>query len=425
MAELNRSIGLWRGTGAMLNIVLGAGLLTLPGLAAMTAGPGATTVWLACAAVAIPLLAVFAILGRAYPDSGGITAVMRRAFGDFAYVPATFLFLAAVAVGLPSIAIAGGHYAASAFGGPVHGYAGLLLLLAALANLMPGEALGRISSAVASAVVLVLLLMAMVGWLVVRPDLGSVALGAAELPQLPIFTVAFMMVFFAFTGWEVASNLSGEFRNPNRDLPLAIAISFVVAVALYLVLALIVAGAGASAAVEAPFAQIFGDAFGPLGRLAVSLVAVLLIFANLFAAIWAVSRLLFSAAREQLVFAHLGVLRSGIPANAVVLTATVLITMVVLASHEFFDLSGLLAAAGLNFLLLYGGASAALVVLATRLSHRVLAVVGIAVVVALLVLRGAEASYYPALVIVAGLIVAAIRAWVPRSWWVKQRKEVL
>ena len=56
MADLNKSIGLWQGTGMMLNIVLGAGLLTLPGLALMVAGDAALTIWIACALAAAPLL---------------------------------------------------------------------------------------------------------------------------------------------------------------------------------------------------------------------------------------------------------------------------------------------------------------------------------------------------------------------------------
>ena len=117
MADLSRSIGLARGTFMMLNIVLGAGLLTLPGLAAQSAGMAAPWIWVTCAMVAVPLLAVFAILGRDYPSSGGIPAWVRTSFGDWAYIPSILLFLGAVSVGLPSIAMTGGHYASAIFGG--------------------------------------------------------------------------------------------------------------------------------------------------------------------------------------------------------------------------------------------------------------------------------------------------------------------
>ena len=67
----------------------------------VVAGDAALTIWIACALAAAPLLAIFAVLGRRYPDAGGVAAIMKRPFGDAGYVPATFLFLGAVAVGLP------------------------------------------------------------------------------------------------------------------------------------------------------------------------------------------------------------------------------------------------------------------------------------------------------------------------------------
>lgn len=105
------------------------------------------------------------------------------------------------------------------------------------------------------------------------------------MPALSTLGLAFMMVFFAFTGWEVSANLGEEFKNPKRDLSRAMALSFGVAVTLYLMLALVVAGAGEAGIGPAPFAEIFRGAYGESGSSLISAVAVLLIFANLSAAI--------------------------------------------------------------------------------------------------------------------------------------------
>ena len=409
MTDLKKSIGLWRGTSMMLNIVLGAGLLTLPGLAAQAAGSAALTIWIACAVATLPLLAVFAILGRSYPDSGGIATFMQRAFGDVGYIVATFLLLGAVSVGLPSIALAGGHYAASAFGGSVYCYASVLILGAMAANLASAEVAGRINTVIASSLVLVLVAMAVVGWVTVKPTTAVLDGALHPALDLPTFGMAFMMVFFAFTGWEVASTLGGEFRDPVRDLPLAIGLSFVIAVALYLVLAVIVAAAGSEAAVEAPFTAILGRALGAGASQAVACVAVLMIFANLSAAIWAVSRMVYSAAREEILPETLSRLNGGITLNAVVVTVGVLLTVVVLAGFGFAHLSGLLASAGLNLLLLYGGGAAALFILARKPSHRFLAGLAIVLVALLVAGRGAHALQYPGLLLLSGVVVALVR----------------
>lgn len=405
MSELNKSIGLWQGTGMMLSIVLGAGLLALPGLAAQAAGSGALYVWLACAAVSVPLLAVFAIVGRQHPDAGGIAAIMKKAFGKMGYTPATFLFLGAVSVGLPSIALVGGHYASAAFGLSPHLVALILIVGATAVNLLSSRTANRMSAGLASAVLLVLALLAVFGWLATNPSLDVVA--AAEVPAIAAFGATFMMVFFAFTGWEVAANLAGEFRNPKRDFPLAMAMSFAVAIVLYLVLALVVAAAGPSAATGAPFTAILAQGYGEFAAWSVSVVAIVLIFANLSAAIWAVSRMVYSAASEGIIPRRIAGTQNGVPVPAVLLTAVILLFVVSLAYSGALNLELLLATAGMNFLLLYAGAAAALAKLSVSWSHRALSALSLLIVLALVLGRGVEHLLYPAALICLGLISSA------------------
>lgn len=409
MGELTKALGPWRGTAMMLNIVLGAGLLTLPGLAAQSAGSAAIVVWVVCALAAFPLLLIFALLGRDYPDAGGLASIMRHAFGAFGYVPSTFIFLGAVAVGLPAIAMTGGYYAAAALGGPPHLYAGGLILLAMIGNLASAEIAGRINTAIASVIVVVLIAITVLGWLVVEPDWGTVRAATSDLPDLATFGLVFMMVFFAFTGWEVAANLGGEFVNPRRNIPIAMAMSFVLAVGLYLALAVVVVASGPVGADEAPFARIFGAEFGPVGALAMSGVSVVIIYANLSAALWAVSRMVYSAATERLIFGCFTRVSRGVPLNAVLLTTGVLLSVVLLSYEGLLDLGSLLAIAGQNFLLLYAGAAAALIQLATRGWHRVLGWACLALVAVLMAGRGIQGLYYPAFLVATGLAVALVR----------------
>jgi amino acid efflux transporter len=49
MTSLNKSLGVFRGAAILLNIVIGAGLLTLPGLAVRQSGQFAIYAWLICA----------------------------------------------------------------------------------------------------------------------------------------------------------------------------------------------------------------------------------------------------------------------------------------------------------------------------------------------------------------------------------------
>jgi len=414
MGELARTLSVWRGTALMLNIVLGAGLLTLPGLAAQAAGAAAPLIWLACAAVAAPLLAVFALCGRRWPDSGGLATIVQKGFGDFGYVAASLLFLGAVLFGLPAIALTGGHYVAAAVGGPASLYAAGLILAAAMANAVSAELAGRVNAAIASLLLVALTGILAVGWFTATPVPPAPAAVIADLPALPVLGATFMMVFFAFTGWEVSASLGGDFKNPRRDMPLAMGLSFVIVAALYAGLAMVVMAADLADNHAAPFAAILGNAFGPVGVWAVSALAVLLIFANLSAAIWAVARMVYAAAGERLLPSGLSAVRGGVPHLAVLATVAALLAVTLATWAGAIDLGALLATAGQNFLLLYAGAAAVLIRVPRRRAERALGIGCVAVVGALIVLRGPEGMAYPAALILAAAFVAnnrCARAW--------------
>lgn len=406
MAELKRTLSVWRGTALMLNLVLGAGLLTLPGLAVGMVGDAAPFVWMACAAAALPLIVVFAILGRRFPSSGGLAGILFQGFGDFGYVAATLLILGAVAFGLPAIALTGGHYAAALLGGSPHGWALGLVACAALANAVSPERAGWINTVLAAVLLALVLGMIVVGWVTVRPDLAAITTFPVQLPSLTVLSTTFMMVFFAFTGWELGANLGGEFTNPRRDFPISMAMSFVVVVALYGGLAVVVQAVDLGGLKAAPFAAIFAHAFGTAGLGVTGVLAVTLIVANLSAAIWAVSRMVHDAARERLLPSGLAQVRNGVPVAAVGLTVSAIILMTVVGWRGYISLDDLLAVAGQNFLLLYGAAAAVLIRTSRIGWQSALGWLCIVIVAGVALLRGFEGALYPTVLVTAAALIA-------------------
>jgi amino acid efflux transporter len=396
MSGLVKSLGVTRGTALMLNIVLGAGLLTLPGLAFRDAGGSAQWVWAGCALVAIPLLAVFAMIGRTFPDAGGIPAVAGRQFGPKGYTAGTFLFLGAVALGLPGIAITGGYYAATFIDASPYLLGGIIVVLATLVNFLSAELAGKVNEAIASTLVVILLIIIALGGYAVSdvPETANAISPSIEIGPTRYVSV-FMMVFFAFTGWEVAAHLSEEFRNPKRDIPLAMAFSFLLALAFYIALALIVSLSGLTGSYEAPFVVILSKSYGGWAGHSMALVAVVMIFANLSAAIWAVSRMVFSSAREGLLPAALKETRNGTPIRAVFTVLCVLIAAIVFAAAGILPLSRLLEFAGQNFLILYGFAAVALFSASTNIGIRMVAALATLIVLGLLAMREPWAMVYP------------------------------
>ena len=62
--ELHKTLSVTRGIGVAVSMVVGSGLLVLPGLAFANSGDAALYAWIAAAVVMLPLLLVFAIFGK-------------------------------------------------------------------------------------------------------------------------------------------------------------------------------------------------------------------------------------------------------------------------------------------------------------------------------------------------------------------------
>ncbi|MEL0304199.1 MAG: amino acid permease, partial [Rhodobiaceae bacterium] len=145
MTELKPTLTVLRGTGLMLNIVVGAGLLALPGLTVAVAGDQALWAWFVCAVAAMPLLLVFVILGGRHPDAGGIAHFVKLAFGEGGYIAASLIFLGALLFGLPAIALTAGHYVAAITGGAPAAIASGIVILAGLVLTTSPDMAARLS----------------------------------------------------------------------------------------------------------------------------------------------------------------------------------------------------------------------------------------------------------------------------------------
>ncbi len=267
------------GQGAALSIgaVLGTGVLTLPALAAEIAGPASLLSWLALILLSVPLAGTFATMGARYPDSGGVSTYVRRAFGNRAAAMVGWCFYTAVPAAAPAAAMMAGRYVADATGGgraSELGTAAVLIVVVWALNAAGLRLSGRVQLAVAAVLAALMVLTVVVALPHVRPD----AIG----PLLPhgwgsVASAAGLLVW-AFAGWEAMSSLAAEYRDPSRAVPLATAIALVAVAVLYLGLAattIAVLGQDAGAS-HAPLSDLMALGIGPLARPATAVVAVLL-----------------------------------------------------------------------------------------------------------------------------------------------------
>ncbi|UWQ24100.1 amino acid permease [Leisingera aquaemixtae] len=404
MTDLKKTLGPLKGAGLMLNIVIGAGLLSLPGLAYQQAAENAIWVWALCALVALPLLSVFIIMGARFPDAGGVSSFAQKAFGRYAYIASSFIFLGAVSFGLPAIALTGGHYLSVLVPADPAILAIALLLIATGTQLASPEAASRISAMVASAILFSLLLIVAVGLSGITPEMREARALTGPTIGFSQLSVPFMMIFFAFTGWEVSAGTSEEFRNPKRDFPLAMGLSFLAAMLLYFSMAVIVHFTPIESNYEAAFSSIMQHHLGVWGGILMSVLAVVIIVANLMGAIWAVSRMLLSLSRENVVPLDLSADETGRPLKAVFLVVGVLLAVLSLDLFNILAIEDMLSLAGQNFIILFAVAAGSLMTLTSSLFEKLVALVAVGSVAVLLAQQDAALLYPVLLSAAAGLL---------------------
>lgn len=109
-SDLVPSLTVGRAVALALGIVMGAGLLVLPGLAYVRAGNAAVYAWVVDGIIIIPLLVIFGILGSRYPSAGGVAGFVRTAFGAIAGSITEMILMGAFFLGIPGIALTGANY---------------------------------------------------------------------------------------------------------------------------------------------------------------------------------------------------------------------------------------------------------------------------------------------------------------------------
>jgi amino acid transporter len=220
-----RDQGLVRGMGALglaaavFNTVVGAGIFVIPASLARDVGPAAPLAYLACVAAMGAVSLCFAAAGSRVPTSGGPYGYAEAAFGPLTgFVVGVLVWLGAV---LAAAGIAAAVVDSLAQFAPVLGQPGLraALLLAIFATLAsinvagvtPGTRLVGVLTIAKLAPLLLLLLVA-------APHLHAANLAFGAPPPRALGR-AMILALFAFQGMETALGVSGEVKDPARNVP--------------------------------------------------------------------------------------------------------------------------------------------------------------------------------------------------------------
>ena len=244
--------------------------------------------WLVGGVCALCGALAYGELAAALPRSGGEYHFLSEAFhpavGFLAgWLSATVGFAAPIA----AAAMAFGKYFAEALPGasPVV----LSLVIVALVTIvhLRGTQLGAAFQNASTALKVALIFIFIVAGAFVKPVPGvsfAPHAGAWDLMVSPPFAFSLIFVMYAYSGWNAATYIVGEVRDPSRNVPLAITLGTFIVAALYLALNATflrvapMSELGAEGKIEVGYVaatHIFGDAGGRLmaGLICIGLVA--------------------------------------------------------------------------------------------------------------------------------------------------------
>jgi amino acid transporter len=252
---MERGVGFWGLFWASEGSIIGSGWLFGGLQASSIAGPSALIGWAVASVIVLILALIHAELGGLFPVSGGTSRFPHYAFGSFAgatfgwfsYIQAATVapieVLAAIEY-FSRISWASGIYNSSA--GKLTGsgivVAVIMMFVFTAINLVGIRWLARVNNVLTTWKILVPVLTIIV-LLVFKSHGGNLSAGGgffvkgAAVKDI-LIAIPGGGIVFSLLGFEQATQLAGEARNPAKDLPRAIITSIIVGGGVYILLQL-------------------------------------------------------------------------------------------------------------------------------------------------------------------------------------------
>lgn len=412
--QLEKTLNISQAIGLGVTIVVGSGLLLLPGLAYQGAGAASIYVWVICALLVIPLLVIFSELGAKYPSAGGVAGFMKNAFSVHMSSATEMMLLGTFSLGIPAIALTGSYYVNTLIPTGMQSESMTLLIsilmifISFVINYLGAAISGNIQKYLAITLVLALLLIPILSIIFASEHQGE---GIEKIQNIEVKNIPPLlgMVFFAYTGWEMLSFTIEEYKNPKRDYPISVALSFIIVITLYFLLVLsmqLIVPIDNELLKTAPLSALSQHVFGDVAGHVTGILSFIIILANLIGAVWAASRLVFSSARDGLLppsMAKLGV--SKIPRASIIATCLFFSLVLILNYFDFLKVNDLLRLAGQNFFILYGMAVLAYIKVSKTKKHKIFGIIALTIVVATMGTFGFE-ILYPAILLFLGYVIS-------------------
>jgi amino acid transporter len=333
--------------GVFLNVgmVIGVGIFKAPSIVAGNTSSSAEFLfaWLLGGVISLCGALVYAELAARLPETGGEYAFLAEGFGRgtaflFAWSRMTVIQTGAIA----AVAFVLGEYASEIHRLGEHStaiYAALSVAAMTLLNFAGTLQSKTLQKVMETGLIAGLLALAAAGFASGGSPKPAAQSGGGD------FLLAMMFVLFTFGGWNEAAYLSGEVRNPRRNMMKVLVGGIVAVTVLYLLVNLgylAALGQGGIAASKAVGADVMRLAVGDAGAVALSLIVCVSALTTINAAVFTGARTSFAMGRDYPMFRHLGNWRErgSTPANALLIQGAITLVLIAaasLATRDGFD----------------------------------------------------------------------------------------
>jgi len=264
-AGLLRQLGLISATALVVSNMIGTVIFTGTGfLAGQLGSPNLVLgIWVVGGIVAFLGAICYSELGINFPSSGGEYVYLTRAFGPtWGFMTGWASFFAGFSAPIAAAALAFSEYLGHFFpalsqenapviagsgewairlGGAQAVACGLVAVFTVL-NVFGVQRVARVQNVLTGAKVLVLLAFIVLGFTVGdghTANFGMTATRDVSTPLIAQFAISLVWVYVAYSGWNAATYVAEELRQPARTLPMALGIGTALVTVLYLLLNLV------------------------------------------------------------------------------------------------------------------------------------------------------------------------------------------
>lgn len=247
-SALPRRLGLWSAVAVVIGTTIGSGIFRSPAsIATRLPGPlPLLTVWVVGGALALCGALTLAEVAGAFPHTGGIYVFLREGWGRlvaFLFGWAELVIIRAAALGAISITFAeyflrvlGYNPTIPPYDSYAHYIAALAIVVMAGVNIIGLRFSSWVQNITTIAKYVGLLLIVLVALALGFPRTGGHFTPAAPAGSFSTsaFGLALVSVLWAYDGWADLSFISGEVKDPRRNMPRALIIGAVAIIAIYL-----------------------------------------------------------------------------------------------------------------------------------------------------------------------------------------------